>query len=559
MEIVIQKYVTEVFEELSNFINDNQKILIEAPTESGKSTFVKKFIENNPDKHIIFAMPTRILVSNLGNEGTIKSGYGNDFLCYTEEKESIITTYDSLDSDVFKKNEPDIVFIDEAHLLAGHGDFRRIIETILSLKCKVVLISGTPEVIELIEGYQKITITSKSRVFRDCTICEVKDQPYITAKNIINEPKENILKIIRLNSKSIIQDLYDEFSPFLKCAIYYSTNKENVHTNDELFDIQGRELTEKIKIGIIPKEIDVLFTTSIIDSGLTLKVSRETDIHVISNDNKKLPNAVDVCQIAYRVRSDDGTSNLYIYGNFGSSEIEDNLPKTKNISNLIRYMANCYDDYRDLYEDLYQGVLEKYGIRSHIKRLKKTTTKSFSRVSDYDIANNLESFPYLHLLLKSRCSKWNFNKLKPTHTICGKKLAKATNICNLLLDADKNHISFEIFLKDNRLYSKKLNALTSIKKMHKKNKNFSILIDSIIECFLDNIQQKFKIDNTLYFTLNKNEQDIFKEFVNTLFKADRFDRDSLTIEKTQCDEVKKYVMNLITEINNNNNQYSKVG
>jgi len=558
MEMIIKKYVTEVFEELSNFINDNHKILIEAPTESGKSTFVKKFIENNPDKHIVFAMPTRILVDNFGNGGTIKSGYGNDFLCYTEEKESIITTYDSLASDVYKKNEPDIVFIDEAHLLAGHGDFRRIIETILCLKCKVVLISGTPEVIELIEGYQKIIITSKSRVYRDCTIYEVKDQPYITAKNIINEPKENILKIIRLNSKSTIQDLYDEFSPFMNCAIYYSTNKENIHTINELYVIQDIEIIEKIKVGIIPKEIDVLFTTSIIDSGLTLKVSRETDIHVISNENKRLPNAIDVCQIPYRVRSDDGKCNLYVYGNFGTSEIEDNLPKTKNISNLISYMAKCYDNYRDLYENLYQGVLEKYGIRSHIKRLKKTTTKSLSRVSDYDIANNLNSFNYLHLTLKNRCSKWNFNKLKPTHAICGKRLAKATNICNLLLDADKNQISFDIFLKDNRLYSKKLKSLISVKTIHKKNKNFSFLIDTIIESYLNNTQQKFKINNTFYFTLNKNEQDIFKEFVNTLFKADRFDRNILTIERVKCDEVKEYVMNLINKININN-QYNKVG
>ena len=80
MNLTINKYVTEVYKELSKLISENHKILIEAPTESGKSTFVKNFIKNNLDKHIVFAIPTRILVHNLGNEEEIKSGYGKYLL-----------------------------------------------------------------------------------------------------------------------------------------------------------------------------------------------------------------------------------------------------------------------------------------------------------------------------------------------------------------------------------------------------------------------------------------------------------------------------------------------
>jgi hypothetical protein len=555
MELKIEKYVSEVHSELSEFIEKNNKILIESPTESGKSTFIKRYIKANPDKHIIFAAPTQILVDNLGDNESIRCGYGKEFLSLTNEKESIITTWDSLGSGIYKKNIPYIVFIDEAHLIPAQADFRRITKLLLELKCKTIFVTGTPEVIDKLPEFEKVTITSKSRKKRNYKIIKTKNKPLTTIKNIIKNRNKKNLTILRINNKAYLQQIQDENKNNLSVAMYYSTNKESGFTIDELEEIQGSELTKKIKIGIIPKEVDLLLATSIIDTGLTLKVHREVDLHSISNKTDRMPNAIDSCQLPYRVRSGQGVINYFIYGNFGDEQIEDKNIDYNSTKTKLDVMSSYYKRYAEIGELEYIGILEYYGcFLDTISDEKKIKTISLSSVRPIVIANNLNSFPIPYSKLEKACQINNtidwLETLKPSKNLTSSNSTKAIVVCNLMIEAVLNQIHFNLFMQNNKFFDKKLKNLLQVKSLYSNVNIIKDLINVVLECYLDNSNESFNIDNNKFNNLIKNEKEVYKTFVNLLFKADRFDRNTLKLsQRVNSKEVKNYVTNLIKETN----------
>ena len=66
-EFQIKQYLSEIKNELSNLINERQKLLLVSPTESGKTTFVLEYIRENPDKRIALLTPTQSLTDNISS------------------------------------------------------------------------------------------------------------------------------------------------------------------------------------------------------------------------------------------------------------------------------------------------------------------------------------------------------------------------------------------------------------------------------------------------------------------------------------------------------------
>ena len=142
MKINIGHRVSEKLDKLAEVLDNNKDILISSPTDSGKTYAIVEYAKLNEDQGIAFVMPTQALVENVKKQyersSHIKCGYGEKFARDNSEATFICTTYDSYK--FFEKGFR-VVIIDEAHRLAGGGDFRNVpVSELLDIKLQWIMI-----------------------------------------------------------------------------------------------------------------------------------------------------------------------------------------------------------------------------------------------------------------------------------------------------------------------------------------------------------------------------------------------------------------------------------
>ena len=319
----IDKFIGEFQTKINSFINKNiLRQLLGAPTGTGKTTSIIKYADANPYKKIVLLCPYQSLIDNIQKYNpSVVCGYGREFISKYRTSNFMVTTYDSIE----KIEDVDLYIVDEAHLLCSHSSFRDVIPLIFQTQTKVVFITATPEIIEdLFPKYNNkdyILEFDINRPKKEVKIFSGKYNVRQTIKDIItNNQNPSKTVLIRVNSKSVIDDIMQTFKPSLKekIACIYSDEDNVIYQN------QDKDKIKELKKGKI-SDLDFILCTSIYDVGLSFEVDRDIQAYAVSQDNRCMPNVIDMVQLLARVRENSGYEmDLTIIGNYGDYELKNN-------------------------------------------------------------------------------------------------------------------------------------------------------------------------------------------------------------------------------------------
>jgi len=550
----IDKFIGEFQTEINSFINKNSKQqLLVAPTGTGKTFTVIKYADANPYKKIVLLCPYQSLIDNIQKYNpSVVCGYGGEFISKYRTSNFMVTTYDSIE----KIEDVDLYIVDEAHLLCSHSSFRDVIPLIFQTQTKVLFITATPEIIEdLFPKHNNKDYVLEFDIYRPKKEIKLFNGKYNvrqTIRDIITnnqDPSKTIL--IRVNSKSVIDDIMQTFKPSLKdkIACIYS-DEDNV-----LFQNQDEDKIKELKKGKI-SDLDFILCTSIFDVGLSFEVDRDIECFAISQDNRCMPNAIDMVQLLARVRENSGYQmDLTIIGNYGDYEIKNNTFENYNSkAQLCNEMAHRYEQYSQLSFEYYIGILNHYKIDvTEIQTLgfESYPVKMASRVSDTVIAKNFNSFPEEYAII---CNNLQYNgKSHLIELITGnerlqgaKNNANVQRVFNVLYDATKLEIDLNLFIGE-QFSVKKYNLLEEVTKNYTLDKK---------DIYSNLIRGVYSEDATFHYKelgfkeLNKSKQKSISTLFNMAYERGEFrGKTAEKIEKKGVDKV------FIEYINNLHKQY----
>lgn len=547
----IDKFIGEFQTEINSFINNNtnQQLLV-APTGTGKTTSIIKYADANPYKKIVLLCPYQSLVDNIQKDNqTVTCGYGAEFLSNNKTSNFIVTTYDSIE----KIEDVDLYIVDEAHLLCSHAGFRDVIPLIFQTQTKVLFITATPEIIEdLFPKHNNKDYVLEFDIYRPKKEIKLFNGKYNvrqTIRDIITnnqDPSKTIL--IRVNSKSVIDDIMQTFKPSIKdkIACIYS-DEDNV-----LFQNQDEDKIKELKKGKI-SDLDFILCTSIFDVGLSFEVDRDIECFAISQDNRCMPNAIDMVQLLARVRENSGYQmDLTIIGNYGDYEIKNNTFENYNSkAQLCNEMAHRYEQYSQLSFEYYIGILNHYKIDvTEIQTLgfESYPVKMASRVSDTVIAKNFNSFPEEYAIIYNNL-QYN-GKSHLIELITGNERLQGANnnanvqrVFNVLYDATKLGIDLNLFIGE-QFSLKKYSLLEEVTKNYTLDKK---------DIYSNLIRGVYSEDATFHYKelgfkeLNKSKQKSISTLFDMAYERGNFrGKKAEKIEKKGVDKVFLEYMNNIT-------------
>ena len=554
----IDKYIGEFQTNINSFINNNSKQqLIIAPTGTGKTTSIINYADSHPLKKIVLLCPYQSLVDNIEKDNpNLTCGYGAEFLSYKKTSKFIVTTYDSIE----KIEDVDLHIVDEAHLLCSHSSFRDVIPLIFQTQTKVVFITATPEIIEdLFPKYNNkdyILEFDINRPKKEVKIFSGKYNVRQTIKDIItNNQNPSKTVLIRVNSKSVIDDIMQTFKPSLKekIACIYS-DEDNV-----LYQNQDKDKIKELKKGKI-SDLDFILCTSIYDVGLSFEVDRDIQAYAVSQDNRCMPNVIDMVQLLARVRENSGYEmDLTIIGNYGDYELKNiTFEDYKSKVQLCNEMAHRYEQYSYLSFEYYIGILNHYKIDvTEIQTLgfESYPIRMASRVSDTDIAKNFNSFPKEYAII---CN--NLEYMGKPHLIKlitgderiegAKNNANVQRVYNILYEATKKEIDLNLFIGE-QFSVKKYDLLKEVSENYTQDKS---------DIYSNLIRGVYSEDTTFYYKelgfkeLNKSKQKSISTLFNMTYKRGEF-RGSKA-EKVLKKGVDKVFIEYMNNITYTNSMYS---
>ena len=243
----------------------------------------------------------------------------------------------------------------QTHLLCPHSNFRDVIPMIFQTQIKVLFISATPETIEdLFPDYNNEDYILEFKIQRPKKEIKILNGKYnvrhIIKDIITNNQNPNKTVLIRANSKSVIDDIMQTFNPSLKnkIACIYSDEDNVLSQNQDEDKIKG------LKKGKI-SDLDFILYTSIFDVGLSFEIDRDIQAYAISQDNRCIPNAIDMIQLLARARENIGYEmDLTIIGNYGDYELKNNtFENYKSKAQLCNEMTHRYEQYIQLSLEYY--------------------------------------------------------------------------------------------------------------------------------------------------------------------------------------------------------------
>jgi hypothetical protein len=368
----INKYIGERQEEFNQEIDKGDNILFSSMCGTGKSSANKAYAEHakKQGKRVATILPTRVLLENLKREEGVNGkdtshiGRGNEFAKGNQNTNVVVTVWNTIKS--FDKDF-DIIFIDEAHLLAGQAELRKkIIGFLLSLKCQVVLLSGTPEIIEHLPNFRRINFIRKHEPIKRFKLIEKKHRFSARKEsiNLIKNRNKKSLLLIRINNKEDIDSIFEHYKNSGINIVKIYSGSENIVSAE-----QDKILSEEARKGNILHDVDVILATSIIDVGISLNVKRDVDGFMFGN--KFMPNAIDTVQFFDRVRSNsDHTMQLTVIGTFGDSDVPKGYSLEEPLHELVcAKMDILYGIYSQLDFEHYIGVLGYYNIQLDIHEI----------------------------------------------------------------------------------------------------------------------------------------------------------------------------------------------
>ena len=551
----IKKYLSEELELLNELLNKGEDTLSVSPTDSGKTRAIITYAKQNPQRRIAILCPTQALVDNLKQDCDIPAGYGKKWAQNTQFFNLLVTTYDSIQ--FFEETRFDAIFIDEAHYLAQAGIYRvKALEYMMGLECQKILVTATPNVIERLEGFNKVEFVKETKP-KEIKIYNQRDNEINLAATLIkNRNPENLL-MLRINNKEILDGIHERYPDLVITKIY--SDKEQV-----IIQGQDEEAFKNIKKGVISKSTQVVLTTSIMDCGISLEVNRDVDCYAISYGT--VINPIDAVQLSARVRSNsEFKMSLSIIGHFDDySTVTFPINQVKG-KQRFELMATEYEMLSKLFFYDYIELLNSYNItvdeKKPLANLVRFNGKSGR--SSISIAKNFgtsSKYPEIEDLAKNYgYSNW-LEVIKGDLSEGYKENTEYVRIFTELIEAIEYGISFKFFVKD-KYYR---DVLTKLKYCvdnywRDNSKEFKEFIDLLIAGYKSN-EKKVSISLKLFSGLTTQEKDVVKQLANLMFRTSKiWKTETKAFTKTNYDsDVQNFIVNL-TDDNRFNIKYLQRG
>lgn len=397
-ELIINKYVSEVFDEILEYADKKKKIVFRGNTGDGKTTAIfKKFTNYRNNKRVLFLAPLKVIVNQLEGkypEHVYLTGDSrvNDFL-KAKTASFVVATYEQ-GLKYFDENF-DYIFIDEFHNTVSANSFKKNIISNLTTKIIetqsiVIGLTATPVNILRETNFKFLNI-----------ICQNNNEVQVIERND-NRSGIKILKqhqtsvngkvIYRYNNINVLKDFQKELiniynykseEIFLLCA-------ENATPSN--YDYQYLITERKFR-----DSITIVLTTSFIDEGLSIEQDGFTDVVFIDDKNYN-PRAEPIKQFFARFRNLDSKRINYLY--------------KKKRKNQATYFFNEEDTFKKTYEYLKTSKLDHISIPTYNTIIRDNDYYTIeNKINDFYIAYKVSDQFYkkLNNYQFSYFLKYNFN------------------------------------------------------------------------------------------------------------------------------------------------------
>lgn len=343
IKIKIDNYITEknnkiADEILFEVLDKKQKILLNSPMKTGKTTFTMNYLPSilmPSDVQEIFVTPIKSLMNDIKNKypRTIKCN-GNVSEIKLNNNVPILTTPESIHK-VIKacedENKRFFIVYDEIHQIIINAGFREKLKNPLlyyehELCIGLLGMTATPEPLENIDFDKRFEIVVKNKF--------VQANKTIILKNFTKNP-DNMLNFIKYmknnnNNKLIIARINNKddiklIKPKLKnCVAWYRSKNERKEDKEYLSDM---ELMEDVLSGEDIKNIDYLLCTSLVDVGVEIQLKEKPIVIDFIDSTSSI---IDDIQFVGRFRQ--GIEQLYLVGKLNKEN-----PNTKPLNFTKEY------------------------------------------------------------------------------------------------------------------------------------------------------------------------------------------------------------------------------
>jgi len=308
----IKKYVSDALKDVLNFADKHHKVILKAETGKGKTTaFIRDLHKYRPHARILILEPLTIIVNQAEKEYRNKAIFltGDSPMDAHKEainKNMVIATYEQGIKQL-KASKFDYVIIDEIHQLLTANGFKRDVIAELTPHLtgnKVIGLTGTLQQIYTSLGYKLINVESKQQEKTEIEVRYSNLRPFDICLNHLKTVTGKTM--IRLNEITTIKSLIRQV---VKNKLYKKSEILFLHSTKEVK--QSKDFKRLAHRRCFADNIKLVFTTSLIDEGLSIDQSGFTDVAFM--ETSYIPRPEPAKQFFARFRNKDTNRKNFLY------------------------------------------------------------------------------------------------------------------------------------------------------------------------------------------------------------------------------------------------------
>lgn len=339
-KIKVNKYLSEQKDLLKDFLyqNKGKTVMIDAPTGAGKTKVISQIFHESPKNEFNFLIvPNRVQAEQNASDNNYPLfpiiSKTNLQIRKDNFKNSYSAVFDKCSElrDDLKTFKPDAninVIIDEFHMLSASSLYRKeSVEGVLKLAEYAKKTNGYC-------GYMSATTKYERAInFDDKIYFEVEKRDFVDNITILvnrsKKPIKDVTKALVLKSNNAIIRYNNKEEQKLICESISNTSNKNVayiNADEKTYIlINGKKEYKNniygaiIENGVIPNNVNYLFTTSLLDCGTSITESKMEDAFYIINDSNQL-NINSIIQFANRIRHHFKNFYILIGDNYFTDE-----------------------------------------------------------------------------------------------------------------------------------------------------------------------------------------------------------------------------------------------
>jgi len=341
-------------------------VFVSAPTGAGKTyTFINEVSklrrERKPNERAAMVVPTIALAEQIGetyNVPVVRGGSDNADIMAAATAPFFVATYDSAP----KVGGVDFLIVDEAHHLTRNFREKATqgVLDLMQLSRKVVLMSGTP-----VSGWKEfdaglIEIKVKNVAPVNVLVHEIgkrasiQDQAFKVAENASQTDGLTVIRLNRKNEMKAIKKHLIDTGVFQDSEIATLTSDDK---DSPVFD-------SIVKSSLIPRNIRVLITTSLLDDGVNINNTNIDGVHFFQDKIGGRVSTEESIQFISRFRN--WRKSFHIYFNEDDRTSDNPLNATQHLKGRKSHALFALDDIKEisLFKENHDEIFKSYSDKS---------------------------------------------------------------------------------------------------------------------------------------------------------------------------------------------------